>query len=112
MTVVCIHHEQKEVLLHTFTLNQAEPSTAVRPLKIFASVVVSLGLEPPKGRYWTLHCVRAGAATAANALKIPIPKIRACGGWGRRSQVPEDRYIDHMCRACDDARRFFGWLAD
>ena len=47
-----------------------------------------------------------------NALKIPIPKIRACGGWGRRSQVPEDRYIDHMCRACDDARRFFGWLAD
>ena len=73
---------------------------------------VSLGLEPPKGRYWTLHCVRAGAASAANALKIPIPKIRACGGWGRRSQVPEDRYIDHMCRACDDARRFFGWLAD
>ena len=47
-----------------------------------------------------------------NALRIPIPKIRACGGWGRRSQVPEDRYIDHMCRACDDARRFFGWLAD
>ena len=77
-----------------------------------ASIVVSLGLQPPKGRYWTLHCVRAGAASAANALKIPIPKIRACGGWGRRSQVPEDRYIDHMCRACDDATRFFGWLTD
>ena len=24
------------------------------------------------------------------------------------SQVPEDRYIDHMCRTCVDARRFFG----
>ena len=86
--------------------------TRTRLTKIFASIVVSLGLEPPKGRYWTLHCVRAGAASAANALKIPIPKIRACGGWGRRSQVPEDRYIDHMCRACVDGRRFFGWLTD
>ena len=83
-----------------------------RLTKIFAEVVDSLGLKPPKGRYWTLHCVRAGSATAAYALKIPIPKIRACGGWGRRSQVPEDRYIDFKCPACDDGRRFFGWLTD
>ena len=54
----------------------------------------------------------AGSATAAYALKIPIPKIRACGGWSRRSQVPEDRYIDFKCPACDDGRRFFGWLTD
>ena len=48
-----------------------------RLTKIFAEVVGSLGLKPPKGRYWTLHCVRAGSATAAYALKIPIPKNRA-----------------------------------
>ena len=54
----------------------------------------------------------SGSATAAYALKIPIPKIRACGGWSRRSQVPEDRYIDFKCPACDDGRRFFGWLTD
>ena len=83
-----------------------------RLTRIFAEVVGSLGLKPPKGRYWTLHCVRAGSATAAYALKIPIPKIRACGGWSRRSQVPEDRYIDFKCPACDDGRRFFGWLTD
>ena len=29
--------------------------TRTRLTKIFALVVVSLGLEPPKGRYWTLH---------------------------------------------------------
>ena len=67
------------------------------------------GVLPPAGRKYTLHCVRAGAASAANALDISLPKIRRFGGWSLKSDVPLD-YIDPSCPYSAEAQRFFGWI--
>ena len=69
--------------------------------------LASLGVLPPPGRKYTLHCVRAGAASAANALDISLPKIRRFGGWSLKSDVPLD-YIDPTCPYSAEAQRFFG----
>ena len=87
---------------------ESKKFTATRLTKIFSQTLAFLGASAPVGRYWTLHCVRAGAASEASALGLPLPKIRAFGGWGPRSQVPERRYIDPMCPQSAAGRRFFG----
>ena len=63
-----------------------------------------------RGRKWTLHCIRAGPASECNALGIPLSTIRRQGGWGPKSRVPSDRYIDHQCPPSIAGRRFFDWL--
>jgi hypothetical protein len=83
---------------------------ASRRLPSRANTVSHLGVAPPAGRYWTLHCVRAGAASETSALGLSLPKIRAFGGWGLRSLVPERRYINPMCPASQSGHRFFGWM--
>ena len=77
---------------------------------IFRRVLVELGCSPPDGFRWTLHCIRAGAASECNALDIAMSKIRRQGDWSAKSTVPEDDYIDAQCPASDAGRRFFGWL--
>ena len=89
----------------------SRPFSAPKLTKIFAQTLSDLGVSAPKGRYWTRHSVRAGAG-AASALGLPLSKIRAFGGWGPKSQVPERRYIDPMCPRSDAGRRFFGWLVE
>ena len=79
-------------------------------VKIFQRVLVELGCAPPDGFRWTLHCIRAGAASECNALDIAMSKIRRQGDWSAKSTVPEDVYIDAQCPASDAGRRFFGWL--
>ena len=77
---------------------------------VFSDTLASLNVRPPPGRKWTLHCVRAGAASAANAMHISMPVIRRLGGWSRKSEVPRDRYIDAACPNTPAGRRFFAWL--
>ena len=91
---------------------EAKKFTSTRLTKIFSQTLGDLGVSAPKGRYWTRHSVRAGAASEASALGLPLSKIRAFGGWGPKSQVPERRYIDPMCPRSDAGRRFFGWLVE
>ena len=91
---------------------EAKKFTSTKLTKIFSQTLGDLGVSAPKGRYWTRHSVRAGAASEASALGLPLSKIRAFGGWGPKSQVPERRYIDPMCPRSDAGRRFFGWLVE
>ena len=77
---------------------------------IFRRVLVELGCSPPDGFRWTLHCIRAGAASECNALDIALSKIRRQGGWSAKSTVPSDVYIDPNCPPSEAGRRFFGWL--
>ena len=77
---------------------------------IFDRALKRLGHSPPRGRKWTLHCIRAGAASEANALDIAMSKIRRHGGWGPNSDVPEKKYIDRHCPPSAAGKRFFGWI--
>ena len=96
---------------HMWRLPWEKPKfTSSRLRTVFANTVSHLGVAPPEGRYWTLHCVRAGAASETSALGLSLPKIRAFGGWGLRSLVPERRYINPMCPASQSGHRFFGWM--
>ena len=72
--------------------------------------VAGQALDAALAIVWTLHCVRAGAASETSALGLSLPKIRAFGGWGLRSLVPERRYINPMCPASQSGHRFFGWM--
>ena len=79
-------------------------------VSMFSRCLLSLGSAPPAGFRWTLHCVRAGAASEANALDIAMSKIRRQGGWSQKSTTPERVYIDPLCPPSPAGRRFFGWL--
>ena len=50
--------------------------------------------------------VCAGAASAANALDISLPKIRRFGGWSLKPDVPLE-YIDPACLSTPECQRFF-----
>jgi hypothetical protein len=43
---------------------------------------------------WTSHSLRKGAASAANAIKVPINDIHYAGGWSTNSTVLESKYMD------------------
>ena len=90
---------------------QSPPGFGYRQLVvIFDRALKRLGHSPPRGRKWTLHCIRAGAASEANALDIAMSKIRRHGGWGPNSDVPEKKYIDRHCPPSAAGKRFFGWI--
>jgi hypothetical protein len=77
---------------------------------IFERALEWLGYNPPRGFRWTLHCVRSGAASEANALDMAMSEIRRQGGWAPKSDVPSKTYIDPLCVPSHAGRRFFGWL--
>ena len=64
---------------------------------------------PPPGFKWTSHSLRKGAASAANAINVVLPKIRYMGGWATDSNVVLD-YIDPTMAPSPAARVFFGHL--
>lgn len=67
------------------------------------------GQMPPPGFSWTSHSLRMGAASAANAICVPLTKIRYMGGWARNSDVVLD-YIDPTMQPSQAAHLFFGFL--
>eukprot|EP00873_Tetraselmis_striata_P029248 jgi/Tetstr1/449512/TSEL_036600.t1 len=75
-------------------------STAVR------LVVAAL----PAGTSWTSHSLRKGAASAANAIGVPLSHIRYQGGWATNSDVVPD-YIDPNVLPSPGAGFFFGHIA-
>jgi hypothetical protein len=66
--------------------------------------------SPPVGFIWTSHNLRKGAASAANAIKVPISDIRYAGGWSTKSTVLESKYIDFAMAPSKAAYIFFGHL--
>ncbi len=68
------------------------------------------GNSPPKGFIRTFHSLRNGAASAANAIKVPLTDIRYSGGWSTNSNVLEAKYIDFAMAPSKAAYIFFGHL--
>jgi hypothetical protein len=66
--------------------------------------------SPLAGLSWTSHNLRKGAASTANAIKVPINEIRYAGGWSTSSTVLESKYIDFAMAPSKAAYIFFGHL--
>eukprot|EP00873_Tetraselmis_striata_P015997 jgi/Tetstr1/436261/TSEL_025103.t1 len=58
----------------------------------------------------TMQVLRKGAASAANAIGVPLSHIRYQGGWATNSDVVLD-YIDPNVLPSPDAWFFFGHIA-
>ena len=69
-----------------------------------------MGHCPPPGFSWTSHSLRKDAASAANAIKIPLNDIRYAGGWSTNSTVLEAKYIDFAMAPSEAAFVFFGHM--
>ncbi len=68
------------------------------------------GNNPPKGFTWTSHSLRKGAATTANAIKVPLNDIRYSGGWSTSSNVLKSKYINFAMAPSKAAYIFFRHL--
>jgi len=68
-----------------------------------------LGEAPPMGFSWSSHSLRKGAASAMNAIGVPLDTICSIGGWSIKSAAVHD-YIDPTVRPSEGARFFFGWI--
>lgn len=66
--------------------------------------------SPPPGYTWTGHSMRKGAASAASAVGVPLPKICHYGGWSVTSYVVVRDYIDPTYPVTPAALFFFSWL--
>ena len=84
--------------------------TASTSTQWLQSVFEAIGNSPPKGFSWTSHSLRKGAASAANATKVPLNDIRYSGGWSTNSTVLEAKYIDLAMAPSKAAYIFFGNL--
>eukprot|EP00873_Tetraselmis_striata_P015230 jgi/Tetstr1/435494/TSEL_024399.t1 len=69
-----------------------------------------VGAARPAGTSWTSHILRKGAASAANAIGVPLSHIRYQGGWATNSDVALD-YIDPNVLPSPGASFFFGHIA-
>ena len=67
--------------------------------------------SPPPGHTWTGHSMRKGAASAASAAGVPLPKICHYGGWSVTSDVVSRDYIDPTYPVTPAGSFFFSWLA-
>eukprot|EP00873_Tetraselmis_striata_P044997 jgi/Tetstr1/465261/TSEL_009963.t1 len=64
---------------------------------------------PPAGTSWTSHSLRKGAASAANAIGVPLYHIRYQGLWATNYDVVLD-YIDPNVLPSPGAWFFFGHI--
>eukprot|EP00873_Tetraselmis_striata_P021044 jgi/Tetstr1/441308/TSEL_029559.t1 len=76
-------------------------SENISPLEATTATVV---------RSWTSHSLRKGAASAANAIGLPLSHIRFQGGWATNSDIVLD-YIDPNVLPSPGAWFFFGHIA-
>jgi hypothetical protein len=71
-------------------------------------VLEAAQLAPPPGSIYTGHSCRGGGATAACAIRVPLPVTMAWGDWKSLTSVV--RYLDPLCPASPAAVAFFGHL--
>eukprot|EP00873_Tetraselmis_striata_P002203 jgi/Tetstr1/422467/TSEL_013305.t1 len=89
---------------------QSKPWTAATMSDWLSISVRLVGVAPPAGTSWTSHILRKGAASAANAIGVPLSHIRYQGGWATNSDVVLD-YIDPSVLPSRGAWFFFGHIA-
>eukprot|EP00873_Tetraselmis_striata_P029062 jgi/Tetstr1/449326/TSEL_003841.t1 len=89
---------------------QSKPWTAATMSDWLSTTVRLVGATPPAGTSWTSHSLRKGAASAANAIGVPLSHIRYQGGWATKSDVVLD-YIDPNVLPSPVAWFFFGHIA-
>jgi hypothetical protein len=70
-----------------------------------------VGEMPPENFTWTGYSLRSGGASAANAIGVPMAKLRHLGGWTKTRTTPEDHYIDPNVIATDAGHEFFGFYS-
>eukprot|EP00873_Tetraselmis_striata_P040839 jgi/Tetstr1/461103/TSEL_006242.t1 len=88
----------------------SKPWTAATISDLLSTAVRLVGAAPPAGTSWTSHSLRKGAASAANAIGVPLSHIRYQGGWATNSDVVLD-YIDPNVLPSPGAWFFFGHIA-
>eukprot|EP00873_Tetraselmis_striata_P022499 jgi/Tetstr1/442763/TSEL_030850.t1 len=89
---------------------QSKPWTAATMSDWLSTAVRLVNVAPPAGTSWTSHSLREGAASAANAIGVPLSQIRYQGGWATNSDVVMD-YIDPNVLPSPCAWFFFGHIA-
>eukprot|EP00873_Tetraselmis_striata_P022814 jgi/Tetstr1/443078/TSEL_031134.t1 len=89
---------------------QSKPWTAATMSDWLSTAVRLVGAAPPAGTSSTSHSLRKGAASAANAIGVPLSHIRYQGGWATNSDVVLD-YIDPNVLPSPGAWFFFGHIA-
>eukprot|EP00873_Tetraselmis_striata_P029996 jgi/Tetstr1/450260/TSEL_037296.t1 len=89
---------------------QSKPWTAATMSDWLSTAVRLVSAAPPAGTSWTSHSLRKGAASAANAIGVPLSHIRYQGGWTTNSDVVLD-YIDPNVLPSPGAWFFFGHIA-
>eukprot|EP00873_Tetraselmis_striata_P002110 jgi/Tetstr1/422374/TSEL_013214.t1 len=90
---------------------QSKPWTAATMSDWLSTTVRLVGAAPPPGTSWTSHGLRKGAASAANAIGVPLPHIRYQGGWATNSDDVVLDYIDPNVLPSLGAWFFFGRIA-
>eukprot|EP00873_Tetraselmis_striata_P016956 jgi/Tetstr1/437220/TSEL_025950.t1 len=89
---------------------QSKPWTAATMSDWLSTAVRLVNAAPPAGTSWTSHSLRKAAASAANAIGVPLSHIRYQGGWATNSGVVLD-YIDPNVLPSPGAWFFFGHIA-
>eukprot|EP00873_Tetraselmis_striata_P011760 jgi/Tetstr1/432024/TSEL_021498.t1 len=89
---------------------QSKPWTAATMSDWLSTTIRLVNAAPPAGTSWTSHSLRNGAASAANAIGVPLSHIRYQGGWATNSDVVLD-YIDPNVLPSPGAWFFFGHIA-
>eukprot|EP00873_Tetraselmis_striata_P021101 jgi/Tetstr1/441365/TSEL_029614.t1 len=89
---------------------QSKPWTAATMSDWLSTAIRLVNAAPPAGTSWTSHSLRKGAASAANAIGVPLSHIRYQGGWAANSDVVLD-YIDPNVLPSPGAWFFFGHIA-
>eukprot|EP00873_Tetraselmis_striata_P010004 jgi/Tetstr1/430268/TSEL_020096.t1 len=89
---------------------QSKPWTAATMSDWLSAAISLVNAAPLAGTSWTSHSLRKGAASAANAIGVPLSHIRYQGGWATNSDVVLD-YIDPNVLPSPGAWFFFGHIA-
>jgi hypothetical protein len=89
---------------------QSKPWTAATMTDWLSIALRLVNAAPPAGTSWTSHSLRKGAASAPNAIGVPLSHIRYQGGWATNSDVVVD-YIDPNVLPSPGAWFFFGHIA-
>jgi hypothetical protein len=88
------------------------PRYRSKHMNVWLKTALNLTLKfPPPGYTWTGHSMRKGAASAASAAGVPLPKICHYGGWSVTSGVVSRDYIDPTYPITPAGSFFFSWLA-
>jgi len=64
-------------------------------------------LSPSPSFGWTSHSLQRGAASATNAIKVPLNDISYAGGWSTISKALEAKHIDFAMPPSKSAYIFF-----